>query len=316
MNNNETVLKFKEMKKPETISVIKDATTEDGVKEEILKVIEFKDNIISKEVGENVYKAENPIAEDSIKEPEELTESGSVENASGAIEIPNVEETPDYVMTNLCDIKDQEPGFVKHPRDEIDISNILARVDADLTESQGIDYGTINVLFTRSAKDRLSESSLLEYRTRGKVYTLALSITEGSKEGYYKFRVNNTLGKKIFERETKKPAMLIESYFKAINFKVLAEQCLLSKQELNEAATPILTTIKRFLKKENCEGLVNITTSNGCTVTMTSDDTFLSSYGTEAAWTQFENLYNLIKSGFPNANVSDIQDGSFTFQEK
>ena len=316
MNNNETILKFKEVK-PETISVIKDAIT-DGTKEEILKVIDFKDNLKSKNVNDNTIKYVEPIIEPSIIEDDknkEIKESGEVVGQS-AVEIPDVTVPVDYEVVDLTDIVEQMPEFTKAPRQVLDISDVLAKIDAHLTESQGESYGTINILFTRSAKDRICESALLEYRTRGKVYTLSLCITEGAKEGYYKLRVNNTLGKKIFERETKSPKMLIESYFKAINFKVLAEKVLLTRQELTEDANPILTTIKRFLKKEGLEGLVNISGTNPYTVTITDNGQFLSSKGTEFSWDQFQTLHELIKKGFPNSNISDIDEGVFTFQEK
>lgn len=126
----------------------------------------------------------------------------------------------DYKIIDLTNFEFTSEEDVNSPILDVDISDILNKVDNKLTESFG-KYGTINILFTRSSKTDLHESALLEYHSKGRVFALQVKITNSSlREGYLNVTFRNTLGKKLYEKETKNPDLIINSFFKYIHYRV------------------------------------------------------------------------------------------------
>lgn len=106
----------------------------------------------------------------------------------------------DYLIQDLTKEDFVGDEDVKDVLDKVDIFKILNSVDGDLTESYGTDYGDINILFSRSSKDCIRESALIEYSTSGnKSYVLGLNILE-AEDNKVNFVVKSSYGVDIYSK--------------------------------------------------------------------------------------------------------------------
>lgn len=106
----------------------------------------------------------------------------------------------DYLIQDLTKEDFVGDEDVKDVLDKVDIFKILNSVDGDLTESYGTNYGDINILFSRSSKDCIRESALIEYSTSGnKSYVLGLNILE-AEDDKVNFIVKSSYGVDIYSK--------------------------------------------------------------------------------------------------------------------
>lgn len=112
------------------------------------------------------------------------------------------QNSKDYTIQDLTkeDLVGEED--IKDVLDKVDIFKILNSVDTDLTESYGSSYGDINILFSRSSKDSIRESALIEYTTFNHSYVLGLNILEAD-DSLVNFVVKSSYGKDIYSVDCK-----------------------------------------------------------------------------------------------------------------
>ena len=115
----------------------------------------------------------------------------------------------DYSIIDMSEVVDKKDGDVLPPME--DIATLLVGADEDLTESYGSDWGHINIQSTRLYEADRSSNALLELRLPGnKNYLMSMILNES--DSGKTLKVNNTLGKTIFQRKTNDPKRAIVEY--------------------------------------------------------------------------------------------------------
>lgn len=196
---------------------------------EVKTLEESKDLLerIDKAVFSGLYKGDKDLNNiwNSVvvfTEAEELVEDTTTSDE--VIEVPVVEEERDYVILDITELDPVADGDVRSPEDIT--ANLLA-ADAELNDSLGNTWGTINILSTRKPKDGITESALIEFRIGTKNY-LASFIVNECEDGRKEFQVKDTLSKLIYSRKTNNVSRVMENYIRS-----LYDECKLSEKENN-----------------------------------------------------------------------------------
>ena len=137
-------------------------------------------------------------------------------NEDQTVKIPNTEEEPDYIISDVTVIDQISDGDVQSP----DIDGLLTLVSESLTNKYG-DWGKINVLST----NKLSENSsyalvdittkelLEEFKNRGiRDGAIGKNLIVESTNGLVEFKVNNLNGTTTFSKKSNNPASIIEEW--------------------------------------------------------------------------------------------------------
>lgn len=156
-----------------------------------------------------------------------LNESLVSNKDSDIIEDTAVAQKPDYQIIDITVIPDE----TYYPT----IQSILIDLDEGnkLKESDGNKLD-INILSETVNTKTGYSNSLFEFESSNKTITLSLVLQESSRRGVYKVEAYTTKGIKVFESNTYKPRMVIESYLNSLANEYLIDKPL-KETDLSEA---------------------------------------------------------------------------------
>lgn len=158
---------------------------DDASSKTILKVIDKTENIEDRTTETTFPTPSEPIMNDT----KGLTEESTFHTAK-----------VDYEIEDLTKQEDIAKSEVQPPTDDdININSILNNLDKKLDESNH--KHVLNILTTRSSKDLLRESALLEYTVYGKSYVLSLIVEQ--EDDNYKYTLKSSYGKEIYSKTVK-----------------------------------------------------------------------------------------------------------------
>lgn len=159
----------------------KDVEIEDKTKKSILKVIDTAENI-SDRITDTTF----PEPLDPVIDKKDLNEDFKTAKT-------------DYDIKDLTKKEDIKSTEAQPPVDDnININKILKDLDDKLTESDH--KFVLNILTTRSSKEALRESALLEYTVYDKSYVLSLIVEK--EEDSYKYSLKSSYGKEVYSKST------------------------------------------------------------------------------------------------------------------
>lgn len=163
----------------------KDAEIKDKQKKSILKVIDTEENLSDRITDTTFPNPSEPVMSDTDN-LEHLKENFKTDKT-------------DYEIEDLTKNEDISSDETQPPvDDDIDINNILKDLDGKLDES---DHNhVLNILTTRSSKDKDRESALLEYSVYGKNYVLSLIVEK--EDSNYRYSLKSSYGKEIYSKVT------------------------------------------------------------------------------------------------------------------
>lgn len=163
----------------------KDAEIKDKQKKSILKVIDTEENLSDRTTDTTFPNPSEPVMSDTDN-LEHLKENFKTDKT-------------DYEIEDLTKNEDISSDETQPPvDDDIDINNILKDLDGKLDES---DHNhVLNILTTRSSKDKDRESALLEYSVYGKNYVLSLIVEK--EDSNYRYSLKSSYGKEIYSKVT------------------------------------------------------------------------------------------------------------------
>lgn len=113
---------------------------------------------------------------------------------------------PDYKITDVTVLEPVADGDVLPP----DMQSLLVMADQELTESVGADWGHINILSSRAAKDGSKSNALFELRTPTKTRLMSF-VLEGA-DALKEFSVYSSMGQKKFVKKTTTPVKVMEQF--------------------------------------------------------------------------------------------------------
>lgn len=179
MNKKKTILKTIEMFfKNHTEDKPKDPTINKATKKSILKVIDKDENIADRTTDTTFPAPAEPV----------ISESSNFKV-----------KQDDYEITDLTKKEPINNDEVQPPREEeININTILNTLDKRLEENEY--HHTLNILTTRSSKDVMKESALVEYTLFDKSYVMSIIVEQV--EDKYKFSLKSSYGKEIYTKIT------------------------------------------------------------------------------------------------------------------
>lgn len=113
---------------------------------------------------------------------------------------------PDYKITDVTVLEPVSDGDVLPP----DMQSLLVMADQELTESVGADWGHINILSSRAAKDGSKSNALFELRTPTKTRLMSF-VLEGA-DALKEFSVYSSMGQRKFVKKTTTPVKVMEQF--------------------------------------------------------------------------------------------------------
>lgn len=155
----------------------KDPTIENPTKRSILGVIDKPENIADRTTDTTFPVPSEPIMNEASNEFKT--------------------NKPDYEIADLTKKEDMVSTEVQPPvDDEININAILNDLDERLDESEC--KHVLNILTTRSSKDMVRESALVEFTIYDRSYIMSMIIEK--EEDKYKYQVKSSYGKEIYSK--------------------------------------------------------------------------------------------------------------------
>ena len=275
-------------KKEEVVSNIDDAKLDQKEgKRVILKVIDKKENLEDKnKTGDNIEVFPNP-SEPIISE---------------GVTVGNFRPEVDYDIEDLCKGGLVADDDVKTAIVDLDIFKLLNTLDKGLNESFG-HYGDINILFSRSAKDVLRESALVEYKVFESSFLLGLNLLEGSKNNV-KVVIKSSYGKDLMVEECKKESAsnCLQTFFEAIYLREKFKRNLTESLDADHLGE-IMADVNQVAKK------LNVVVDYDDKDEKSSIKVIFSSQDIEA----LEKVRKYILDTYEDmgSEVSEIQDGKF-----
>lgn len=157
-----------------------------------------------------------------------LNESLISNKDSDILEDISVQQKPDYQIIDITVIPDEE----YYPT----IQSILIDLDENnrLNENENTKLD-INILSETVNQKTGYSNSLFEFESSNHTITLSLTLQETERKGIYKVEAYTTKGIKVFESNTYKPKMIIESYLNSLANEYLIDKPLKESSKLNEA---------------------------------------------------------------------------------
>lgn len=213
----------------------------------------------------------------------------------------------DYSIQDLTkeDLADEDE--VKDVIDKVDIFKVLNSVDTDMIESHG-EYGDLNILFSRSSKDSIRESALVEYTTASKKsYVLGLNILE-SDNGNVKFVVKSSYGKDIYSKDCK-PSSIVNDVYRFMEAVYLRDKFanVLTESVDSDRWGEILSDINNHAKELGSD-------KDAVTYSYSEDDSrpleVTVSKGTDEK--VFKGVYNYVMNTYKDElDITDVDGSSF-----
>lgn len=144
---------------------------------------------------------------------------------------------PDYKLIDVTVLEPVGDGDVLSP----DMQTLLVMADQELTESAGANWGRINILSSRAAKDGTNSNALFELRLRESTYLMSFVIK--GLAPLREFEVYNTDGKCKFRKKTTEPVKVMKEFISQF---IVDEP--LNESENKPDKKEIKKTIEEFLK--------------------------------------------------------------------
>ena len=168
-------------------------------------------------------------------------------NEEASVFVNDTAKEPDFQITDVTVLEPVADGDVLPP----DMQTLLVMADQELTESEGADWGHINILSSRAAKDGTKSNALFELRTPTKTRLMSF-ILEG--EGALKeFSVYNSMGQRKFVKKTTTPVAVMKEFINQF----VAEDRLDESDKSMKETKPDKKAIKKIIEEFLSHSMTN-----------------------------------------------------------
>lgn len=168
-------------------------------------------------------------------------------NEEATVLVNGTSKEPDFQITDVTVLEPVADGDVLPP----DMQTLLVMADQELTESEGADWGHINILSSRAAKDGTKSNALFELRTPTKTRLMSF-VLEG--EGALKeFSVYNSMGQRKFVKKTTTPVSVMKEFINQF----VAEDRLDESDESMKEVKPDKKAIKKIIEEFLSHSMTN-----------------------------------------------------------
>ena len=171
-------------------------------------------------------------------------------NEEATVLVNDTTKEPDFQITDVTVLEPVADGDVLPP----DMQTLLVMADQELTESVGSDWGHINILFSRAAKDGTKSNALFELRTPTKTRLMSF-VLEG--EGALKeFSVYNSMGQRKFVKKTTTPVSVMKEFINQFVAEDRLDESDKSMKEVKPDKKAIKKIIEEFLSHSMTNSLL------------------------------------------------------------
>ena len=168
-------------------------------------------------------------------------------NEEATVFVNDTAKEPDFQITDVTVLEPVADGDVLPP----DMQTLLVMADQELTESEGADWGHINILSSRAAKDGTKSNALFELRTPIKTRLMSF-VLEG--EGALKeFSVYNSMGQRKFVKKTTTPVSVMKEFINQF----VAEDRLDESDKSIKETKPDKKAIKKIIEEFLSHSMTN-----------------------------------------------------------
>ena len=168
-------------------------------------------------------------------------------NEEATVFVNDTAKEPDFQITDVTVLEPVADGDVLPP----DMQTLLVMADQELTESEGADWGHINILSSRAAKDGTKSNALFELRTPTKTRLMSF-VLEG--EGALKeFSVYNSMGQRKFVKKTTTPVAVMKEFINQF----VAEDRLDESDKSMKETKPDKKAIKKIIEEFLSHSMTN-----------------------------------------------------------
>ena len=171
-------------------------------------------------------------------------------NEEATVFVNDTAKEPDFQITDVTVLEPVADGDVLPP----DMQTLLVMADQELTESEGADWGHINILSSRAAKDGTKSNALFELRTPTKTRLMSF-VLEG--EGALKeFSVYNSMGQRKFVKKTTTPVAVMKEFINQFVAEDRLDESDKSMKEVKPDKKAIKKVIEEFLSHSMTNSLL------------------------------------------------------------
>ena len=171
-------------------------------------------------------------------------------NEEATVFVNDTSKEPDFQITDVTVLEPVADGDVLPP----DMQTLLVMADQELTESEGADWGHINILSSRAAKDGTKSNALFELRTPTKTRLMSF-VLEG--EGALKeFSVYNSMGQRKFVKKTTTPVSVMKEFINQFVAEDRLDEADKSMKETKPDKKAIKKVIEEFLSHSMTNSLL------------------------------------------------------------
>ena len=171
-------------------------------------------------------------------------------NEEATVLVNDTTKEPDFQITDVTVLEPVADGDVLPP----DMQTLLVMADQELTESVGSDWGHINILSSRAAKDGTKSNALFELRTPTKTRLMSF-VLEG--EGALKeFSVYNSMGQRKFVKKTTTPVSVMKEFINQFVAEDRLDESDKSMKEVKLDKKAIKKIIEEFLSHSMTNSLL------------------------------------------------------------
>ena len=171
-------------------------------------------------------------------------------NEEATVFVNDTAKEPDFQITDVTVLEPVADGDVLPP----DMQTLLVMADQELTESEGADWGHINILSSRAAKDGTKSNALFELRTPTKTRLMSF-VLEG--EGALKeFSVYNSMGQRKFVKKTTTPVAVMKEFINQFVAEDRLDESDKSMKEVKPDKKAIKKVIEEFLSHSMTNNLL------------------------------------------------------------
>ena len=171
-------------------------------------------------------------------------------NEEATVFVNDTAKEPDFQITDVTVLEPVADGDVLPP----DMQTLLVMADQELTESEGADWGHINILSSRAAKDGTKSNALFELRTPTKTRLMSF-VLEG--EGALKeFSVYNSMGQRKFVKKTTTPVSVMKEFINQFVAEDRLDESDKSMKEVKPDKKAIKKVIEEFLSHSMTNSLL------------------------------------------------------------
>lgn len=168
-------------------------------------------------------------------------------NEEATVLVNDTSKEPDFQITDVTVLEPVADGDVLPP----DMQTLLVMADQELTESEGADWGHINILSSRAAKNGTKSNALFELRTPTKTRLMSF-VLEG--EGALKeFSVYNSMGQRKFVKKTTTPVAVMKEFINQF----VAEDRLDESDKSMKDVKPDKKAIKKIIEEFLSHSMTN-----------------------------------------------------------